>query len=121
MQRADDVQGQARFKLLETVREWGLEYLSARDELRTTRDVHAHWYPKAWLDLAASEKAKVPTASANCANPVDKVLELGRSLRITGTPTLFFANGERAGGGMPIGQLRVKLDEAAKQQATKKN
>jgi thiol:disulfide interchange protein DsbC len=76
---------------------------------------------KAWLDLAASEKAKVPTASANCANPVDKVLELGRSLRVTGTPTLFFANGERAGGGMPIGQLRVKLDEAAKQQATKKN
>ena len=76
---------------------------------------------KAWLDLAANDKAKVPTASANCANPVDKVLELGRSLRITGTPTLFFANGERAGGGMPIGQLRVKLDEAAKQQAMKKN
>ena len=76
---------------------------------------------KAWLELAANEKAKVPTASANCANPVDKVLELGRSLRITGTPTLFFANGERAGGGMPIGQLRVKLDEAAAPPAKKKN
>ncbi len=76
---------------------------------------------KAWLDLAAGEKAKVPTAGANCANPVDKVLELGRSLRINGTPTLFFANGERAGGGMEIGQLRVKLDEAARQTATKKN
>ena len=76
---------------------------------------------KAWLDLAAGEKAKVPTASANCANPVDKVIELGRSLRVTGTPTLFFANGERAGGGMPIGQLRVRLDEAAKQAAAKKN
>ena len=76
---------------------------------------------KAWLDLAANEKAKIPSASASCPNPVDKVLELGRSLRITGTPTLFFANGERAGGGMPIGQLRVKLDEAAKQSAAKKN
>jgi thiol:disulfide interchange protein DsbC len=76
---------------------------------------------KAWLDLAASEKPKVPTAGATCANPVDKVLELGRSLRVTGTPTLFFVNGERAGGGMPIGQLRAKLDEAARQQATKKN
>lgn len=76
---------------------------------------------KAWLELAAGEKAKIPTASPNCANPVDKVLELGRSLRITGTPTLFFINGERAGGGMPIGQLRVKLDEAAKAPAAKKN
>jgi thiol:disulfide interchange protein DsbC len=70
---------------------------------------------KAWLDLAASEKAKVPTASATCANPVDKVLELGRSLRITGTPTLFFANGERSGGGMELGAIRAKLDEVAKQ------
>ena len=70
---------------------------------------------KAWLDLAASEKAKVPTASATCANPVDKVLELGRSLRVTGTPTLFFANGERSGGGMELGAIRAKLDEVAKQ------
>lgn len=76
---------------------------------------------KAWLDLAAGENAKVPTASATCANPVDKVLALGRSLRVNGTPTLFFANGERAGGGMEIGQLRAKLDEAARQSATKKN
>ena len=71
---------------------------------------------KAWLELAATETPKVPAAGPNCANPVDKVLELGRSLRVTGTPTLFFANGERAGGGMPLGQLRVKLDEAAKLQ-----
>ena len=70
---------------------------------------------KAWLELAAADKPKVPTAGANCANPVDKVLELGRSLRVTGTPTLFFANGERAGGGMQLGDLRAKLDEVAKQ------
>ena len=76
---------------------------------------------KAWLELAAADTPKVPSGSANCANPVDKVIELGRSLRVTGTPTLFFANGERAGGGMQIGQLRVKLDEAARQAAMKKN
>ena len=76
---------------------------------------------KAWLELAVGDKPKVPAAAPTCANPVDKVLELGRSLRINGTPTLFFANGERAGGGMEIGQLRVKLDEAARQPATKKN
>jgi thiol:disulfide interchange protein DsbC len=70
---------------------------------------------KAWLELAASDRPKVPTASPSCANPVDKLLELGRSLRVTGTPTLFFANGERAGGGMELAALRMKLDEVAKQ------
>lgn len=70
---------------------------------------------KAWLELAASDSPKVPAGGAGCANPVDKVLELGRSMRINGTPTLFFANGERAGGGLPLAQLRAKLDEVAKQ------
>jgi thiol:disulfide interchange protein DsbC len=50
---------------------------------------------------------------------VDKVLELGRSLRVRGTPTLFFANGERAGGGMQLAQLRAKLDEIARLPAGK--
>jgi protein-disulfide isomerase len=50
---------------------------------------------------------------------VDKVLELGKSMRINGTPTLFFANGERAGGGLALGQLRTKLDEIARQPAKK--
>ena len=70
---------------------------------------------KAWLDLAAAERAIVPEAPPTCPNPVDKVLELGRSLRVTGTPTLFFANGERAGGGMELSAIRAKLDEVAKQ------
>jgi len=68
---------------------------------------------KAWLELAASDQPKVPAAPATCANPVNKVLELGRSLRVNGTPTLFFADGERSGGGMELAQLRAKLDEAS--------
>jgi thiol:disulfide interchange protein DsbC len=75
---------------------------------------------KAWLELAATDTPKVPQGSGNCANPVDKVLDLGRSLRVRGTPTLFFANGERAGGGMPVGQLRAKLDEIARLSLPKK-
>ena len=70
---------------------------------------------KSWLELAAYESVKVPAAGAKCANPVDKVLELGRALRVNSTPTLYFANGERAGGGLPVAQLRAKLDEVAKQ------
>ena len=74
---------------------------------------------KAWLELAASDTPKVPDGGAGCADPVDKVLELGRSLRINGTPTLFYANGER-GMALPVTQLRAKLDEVARQ-PTKKN
>jgi thiol:disulfide interchange protein DsbC len=74
---------------------------------------------KAWLELAAADRPKVPAAAATCANPVDKILELGRSLRVTGTPTLFFTNGERTGGTMEVGQLRAKLDEVARQQVRK--
>ena len=74
---------------------------------------------KAWLELAATDTPKVPPGGAGCANPVDKVLELGRSLRVSGTPTLFFANGERSGGVMPLGQLRARLDEIARQLAKK--
>ena len=70
---------------------------------------------KAWLELAAGDAAKVPASGASCANPVDKVLEFGRSLRINSTPTVFFSNGER-GSGMPLAALRVKLDEIARQQ-----
>ena len=70
---------------------------------------------KAWLDLAAAERVVVPEAAPTCPNPVDKVLELGRSLRVTGTPTLFFADGERASGGIELSAIRAKLDEVAKQ------
>jgi thiol:disulfide interchange protein DsbC len=68
---------------------------------------------KAWLDLAALERPKVPEA-ASCPNPVDKVLQLGRAMRINATPTLFLANGERIGAGMEVGALRRKLDEVSR-------
>jgi thiol:disulfide interchange protein DsbC len=74
---------------------------------------------KAWLELAAADTPKVPTGGAGCANPVDKVLELGRSLRERGTPTLFFANGER-GAADACRPLRAKLDDIARQPAGRK-
>ena len=74
---------------------------------------------RAWLDLAAADSPKVPAGGADCENPVDKVIELGRKMRVSGTPTLFFANGERGTAGLPVGQLRAKLDEIARQPAKK--
>jgi thiol:disulfide interchange protein DsbC len=67
---------------------------------------------QAWLDLAIQHKR--PAASASCDNPVEKNLELGRSLRVNSTPTLILANGERVAGGMSLADLQDTLDKAAR-------
>jgi thiol:disulfide interchange protein DsbC len=66
---------------------------------------------KAWLELAAAPKPKVPNAPANCGDPVDKVLKLGRSLAVNSTPTLVLANGERVSGGLSPEDLKDLLDQ----------
>ena len=68
---------------------------------------------KAWLELAAAARPKVPEAGARCANPVDKVLEVGRKLGVNSTPTLFLANGERLTGGLAPDDLKDLLDQTA--------
>lgn len=68
---------------------------------------------KAWLDLAAAPRPKIPEAPAGCANPVDKVVEFGQKLGVNSTPTLFFANGERMAGGLRPDDLKAMLDQVA--------
>jgi thiol:disulfide interchange protein DsbC len=69
---------------------------------------------KAWLELAARAKPRVPAATSSCEGPVERVLELGRMLGVSSTPTLFFATGERMRGGLPAPQLRSMLDETSR-------
>jgi thiol:disulfide interchange protein DsbC len=66
---------------------------------------------KAWLELAAAPKPKLPDASKGCGDPVDKVLKLGRSLAVNSTPTLILANGERLAGGLSTADLTELLDQ----------
>jgi thiol:disulfide interchange protein DsbC len=66
---------------------------------------------KAWLELAAAPRPKVPEANASCPNPVDKLLETGRKLGVNSTPTLFLANGERLTGGLAAADLKALLDQ----------
>jgi thiol:disulfide interchange protein DsbC len=66
---------------------------------------------KAWLELAAAPKPKVPNAAKSCGDPVDKVLKLGRSLAVNSTPTLVLANGERVSGGLSPEDLKDLLDQ----------
>jgi thiol:disulfide interchange protein DsbC len=68
---------------------------------------------KAWLDLAAAPKPKLPDTASRCDDPVDKVLKLGRSLGVNSTPTLILANGERVTGGLSAPDLKDLLDKAA--------
>ena len=70
---------------------------------------------KAWLELAANARPKVPSAAPSCgANAVEKSLELGRKLGVNSTPTLFLTNGERFTGGLAAADLREALDQAAR-------
>ena len=70
---------------------------------------------KAWLDMMLNNV--MPTASGTCPNPIDRNLELGKKLRVNGTPTLIFVDGQRMSGWRPAPQLSKLLDEA---QANKK-
>ena len=63
----------------------------------------------AWLDLMVRDKP-APAANAKCdADAITRNLELGRKLRITGTPTLVFADGSRVPGAMNAAQVEQRL------------
>lgn len=65
---------------------------------------------KAWNDLMIDGKQP---ASANCDHPTEKVTAVGRKLNIRGTPTMFFADGSRVPGYMPMAALEKALDKGS--------
>lgn len=65
---------------------------------------------KAWNDWMVDGKA--PSGKDDCdASAVGKNQEFGRKLNITGTPTMFFGDGERVPGAMPIARIEQKLGQ----------
>lgn len=62
---------------------------------------------KAWIDLMVRDQA--PKSDGKCETPIDKVLAYGQSKKIQGTPTLFFEDGERVPGVMPIPDFEKRL------------
>jgi thiol:disulfide interchange protein DsbC len=65
---------------------------------------------KVYMDWMLNGNA--PKAAGTCDTPVDKVVAYGRQKGISGTPTLFFADGQRQTGWIPANQLEKKLDDA---------
>ncbi len=65
---------------------------------------------KAWMDLMLKNAS--PAGEAKCDTPIDKVLAWGKDKRISGTPTIFFEDGERVPGAMPLAQFEKRLADA---------
>ncbi len=65
---------------------------------------------KAWDDYML--KGVAPSAAGSCDNPVDKIVAFGQSKRISGTPTLFFTDGRRVPGAIPLEQIESLLAKA---------
>jgi thiol:disulfide interchange protein DsbC len=66
---------------------------------------------KAWSELMLN--GTVP-AAARCDTPIENNLALGHKYRVTGTPTLVFANGERVPGAIPAEQIEKLLAQNGK-------
>lgn len=67
---------------------------------------------KAWDDWMLNGKA-APVAPESCATPNEKIFDLGRKLKITGTPTIFFTDGTRIPGAIDVKGLEGKFASIA--------
>ena len=66
---------------------------------------------KSWNDWMIDGKA--PTGKEDCdTSAVDKNREFASKLKISGTPTIFFVDGERVPGAMPLDRIESKLGTA---------
>ncbi|HMW63142.1 MAG TPA: DsbC family protein [Accumulibacter sp.] len=67
---------------------------------------------RAWNEWMIEGKA--PSGRSDCdTTAVRKTIETGRKLAINGTPTIFFADGERVPGAMPLAKIEQKLSQNA--------
>jgi thiol:disulfide interchange protein DsbC len=64
---------------------------------------------KAWHALMLDGDASGLSPRADCASPLDRNLELARQLGVSGTPTLFYADGSRTAGYVPLSEIERRL------------
>jgi len=65
---------------------------------------------KAWTDWMVNNNQP---AAGSCDTPIEKNLALSQKIGVRATPTIFFANGERIPGAIPVTQLEQELDRVA--------
>ncbi|NCV26761.1 MAG: DsbC family protein, partial [Betaproteobacteria bacterium] len=93
-----------------TIYTFVLPLLSPDSEVKSRNALCAADKAKAWNDMMLSGKAP-PNAAPSCDAPIAKLKELGRSLAVTGTPTVFFPNGKRLTGYAPMTQFEKMLED----------
>lgn len=57
----------------------------------------------AWKSLIV--EGQQPNVKADCANPIERNLQLGRSLGVEGTPAIIFSNGMKVTGAYPAAEI----------------
>jgi thiol:disulfide interchange protein DsbC len=81
----------------------------AEDSITKSRNIWCAPNPgKAWSDWMLNGK-DAPAAAATCNAPHQQVLALGQKLKVTGTPTIFFADGSRIPGAIDAKGLEEKF------------
>lgn len=64
---------------------------------------------KAWHALMLDGDSSGLSPRPDCASPLDRNLELARRLGVSGTPTLFYADGTRTAGYVPLSEIERRL------------
>lgn len=64
---------------------------------------------KAWDDWMVNGKTPVPAPESCASTPHEKILEIGKKYKVTGTPTIFFTDGSRVPGAIDAKMLEAKL------------
>ena len=84
----------------------------SEDSVRKSRQIWcASDRAKAWSDWMVEGRAL--NGKEDCGvSAIARNQELGRRLNITGTPTIFFVDGERVPGAMPLARIEQKLNQA---------
>jgi thiol:disulfide interchange protein DsbC len=81
----------------------------------SVRQAKAVWCSKdrlrAWNDLMF--RRIQPAAAPDCDTPVEKLVEYGRGVGASSTPTWFLETGERYSGALPLDRVRALLDTAS--------
>lgn len=62
----------------------------------------------AWVDQMVSNKAPA-TAPADCKHPLQENVALGQKFGVDGTPTIFFTDGTRGAGALPVAQIEQRI------------
>jgi thiol:disulfide interchange protein DsbC len=63
----------------------------------------------AWSNLIS--KGVQPTSSKSCANPIERNIQLARTLGVNGTPAIIFADGAKMLGAYPAAEIEARLKQ----------